>query len=322
MNKNKVCYFACLLTVGFITVVSSYSFARASFVKSSGNVSFAIRQPEQRTITLYKNYDGISWNSYDTLDVFDGNTIDDAVDPSVSGYDFLGWRTSAPSSSDGGRSITYSTSQLNDIVVNGSDLSFYPVFKSSSKKAYADSTYYAINTDVTIDSNTIGATSIGYRYLGVSGIYDVTATWNDSRSLYSASGVYKFVEDNGAAVLNRKIGFKANSTWKADWDGGVPCFGIYSWDGNSNDTSIHMGIGTSTLYAYIPANWINFKFSRYSHNASVFTWGNESSNLSFDNSWWWNGSSTNKYTKNSIVLSMNDGADTGWGSSSSTWVAS
>lgn len=323
MKNNKLCYIACLLAVGFITAISSYSFARASIVKSVGGVSFVIRQPEQRTITLYKNYNGTSWNSYDTLDVFDGNTIDGAVDPSVSGYDFLGWRASEPSSSEGGRSVTYSTSQLNDVVVNGSDLSFYPVFKSSSKKAYADSTYYEINADIVINSNIIGSTSIGFRYLGVSGIYDVTSTWNDSRSLYSASGIYKFSESgNGAANLHRKIGFKANSTWKADCDGGVPCFGIYSWDGNSNDTSVHMGVGSETLYAYIPADWINFKFSRYSHNASSFTWGNESANLSFDNSWWWNGSSTNKYTKDSVVLSMNDDANNGWGSNNSTWVAS
>lgn len=326
MNKNKVCYFACLLTVGFIMVVSSYSFARASFVKSSGNVSFAIRQPEQRTITLYKNYDGISWNSYDTLDVFDGNTIDDAVDPSVSGYDFLGWRTSAPSSSDGGRSITYSTSQLNDIVVNGSDLSFYPVFKSSSKKAYADSTYYAINTDVTINSNTIGATSIGYRYLGVSGIYDVTATWNDSRSLYSASGVYKFVEDNGAAVLNRKIGFKPNSHWGAAWDNSSCGFGIDSW-GNSH-TKIHLGNTTAgnVLYTYIPANYENFSFRRYSSNSNAFNESNynSSSNLSFDNSWYWSGSSTNRYTKDTIVLQMNNWNNwvDSWGSDQAQWVAS
>lgn len=328
MKNKTIGYIPCLLAISTIVALGSFSATSAFISKGVSNLSFAIRE-STKTITLYTDYDNGEWTSANILYVRQGEEITSATDPSVSGYDFLGWRTTAPGTGSGERDIAYTTNELNDIVVDDSDLTYYPVFKSSSKKAYADTNYYEIDTDVIISANSIGATSIGYRYLGVSGIYDVTATWNDSRSLYSASGIYKFHENAGAAELNRKIGFKPNSQWGASWDNDSCGFGIHSWLGGSY-TYTHMGNTTAgnVLYAYIPANYQNFLFRRYSSNANAFVsddgQSNKSSDLSFDNSWWWNGSSTNKYTKDSIVLQMNTWNDwvNNWGSDHASWVAS
>lgn len=335
MKNKTIGYIPCLLAISTIVALGSFSAASAFISKGVSNLSFAIRE-STKTITLYTDYDNGEWTSANILYVRQGEEITSATDPSVSGYDFLGWRTTAPGTGDGQRDIAYTTSELNDIVVDDSDLTYYPVFKSSSKKAYADTNYYEINTDVVISSNSIGATSIGYRYLGVSGIYEVTSTWNDTRSLYSASGIYKFYESgdyehaNGAASLDRKLGFKPNSHWGASWDNSSCGFGIDSWSGD-NHAKIHMGNTTvdTTIYVYIPAYYVNFQIRRYSSNAGAFVDGdgnnnNRSGNLSFDNSWYWNGSSTNRYTKDTIVLDMTtwDNWVDNWGSSNAEWSAS
>lgn len=328
--KNKSLVFgAFLLVVCSITAISSYSLTKALYQRGASSATVRIAEASTRTVTLYTNFEAGNWSSPNTIYVTSGNEIGSATSPSLSGYDFLGWRTTAPSSGDGNRSIEYTTDQLNDIVVGASDLTFYPVFKSNSELAYVNSNYYAINADVEINTNSIGSTNIGYRYLGVSGIFDITASWNDTRSLYSSSGIYRFVKNEGAALIQRKIGFKPNSHWGAAWDNDSCGFGIYSWQGGNN-SSIHLGNTTSgnTLYTYIPADYENFLFRRYSSNKNAFEGNdansNKSSDLSFDNSWYWNGSSTNKYSKDTIVLQMNNWGDwiNEWNSSNASWVAS
>ena len=315
------------------------STASALYNRGATNTSFTISgvaPAVNYTVTLYTDYNGSSWTSNTSIVVADGDTIGSATNPSKSGYYFLGWRESAPVNSTGSYAsdfpVQYTTSQLNNLTVT-SDRSFYPIFiygnnSSGTKQAYSYSNnghrYYNLNTDVTINYQYLESTYIGYRYLGVAGVVDATADWGSQRNLITTSGVYHFKEEGGAAIIERKIGFKPNSSWGASWDGN-PGFGIYSWQGGNN-SSIHMGNAGSgtTLYAYIPADFENFKFSRYSHNESGFVWGNQSANLSFDNSWWWNNSSTNKYSSSSIVLSMNSWGSwvDDWDSSTATWVAS
>ena len=329
MKRKPLLYATIFMTVCSITAISSYSLTTALFKQGASNVAFNLRQSGMRTVTLYTDFDGSEWGSANVINVAVGDTIDSATNPTKSGYDFLGWRTTAPDESN--HSSQFSTSQINSTVMSESNLTYYPVFKSSQEKAYVDSIYYAVNTDVQINANSIGNTSIGYTYLGVDGIYDVTATWNSTRNLFSSSGVYRFRDVGGGAYLERKIGFKPNSSWGAAWDGTSCGFGIHTWISDTDDNaSAHIGNTTSgnTIYTYIPANHDYFMFSRYSSNNNAYTNpqddGCKSSNLSFDSSWWWNGSSTNKYSKDTIVLQMNSWGDwvNSWGSDKATWVAS
>ena len=320
MKKNKL---SKVLTIMLIVTAGVASFSVglsipttiALSVKKPEDASFGIRGATTYHVTIYRNYSDSTWSDSLTLDIPSGQTINSAMDLSLDNYTFLGWKTSVPTADN--HAPEYSTSEVNTLVVN-SNLSFYPIFQSASKKAYVNSNYYDINTDVVLETNSIGSTYIGYTYVGIDGIQDVSASWIDARNLYSASGIYQFQEDNGAALIKRRIGFMPNSHWAADWDSTGSCFGIYAWQG-SNNASIHMGVSSGdSLYAYIPADYDNFKFSRYSSNATEFTWGNESSNFSFSGSSW---SNSTIYSKDSTLLSMNSWSSwvDNWDSSLATW---
>ena len=275
---------------------------------------------ETHTVNFYSTFTN-SWTSPDSVQVVNGASVNVPEKDTYSGYTFKGWKTSAPSVSD--VAITYTDAQVEALSITA-DLNLYAVYESNANYAYTNNEFFDVDNDITISSNSITATTIGKRYVGVTnGIPNPVASWNDTRSLYSASGKYKFVNENGAAMIYRKIGFKPNSSWGASWNGD-PGFGVYSWDGNGNDVSIHMGQsnGSTTLYAYIPADFINFKFSRYSHNETDFVWSdNQSGDLSFDSSWYWSGSSTNKYSSSTFVLTMNSWNNwvDNWGSNDSQW---
>ena len=320
MKKNKVSKALTVLLVVTAGVASfsvglSIPTAVALVVNKPEDASFGIRGATTYRVTLYKEYTDSSWTNPTIIDVASGQTINNATNLSLEGYDFLGWRSTVPSLE--GYAAEYTTTEVNNLVVS-SNLSFYPVFKSTSEKVYVNENYYEVNTDVVLETNTIGETLIGYKYLGIDGIAEETASWHDSRSLYSASGIYKFINNEGAAIIQRKIGFKPNSYWAADWDNTGSGFGIYAWQGESN-ASIHMGVSSgNALYTYIPGDYDNFKFSRYSSNSAGFAWGNESSNFSFSNSSWSNGT---HYSKDSILLTMNSWSSwvDGWGSEHATW---
>lgn len=277
-----------------------------------------IKVSDVKNVTFHTAYANNSWDDGTSVGVVPGSTISEIPSVSASGYTLLGWKTSAPTFSD--YSKTYTQAQLSNLAIT-EDLEFWPVFESNNDYAYVDSTYYQANVEVTINSNSIGSTRLGKRYIGFEGIPNAVATWDVSRNLYSASGIYKFQNDNGGAMVYRKVGFKPNSSWHANWGSGAANIGIYTWD-DSGSVSIHMG-SDSTVYAFIPATYINFKFSRYTHDTSSFTWGNESSNLSFDNGWWWNNSGTNKYTSSTPTLSMNNWSSwvNNWEPKDATWVS-
>ena len=319
MKKNKV---SKVLTVLLVVTAGVASFSVglsipttvALSVKKPEDASFGIRGATTYHVTFYKEYTD-SWSNPTVIDVPSGQAIGSATNLSLDDYEFLGWRSSAPSSES--YAAEYTTAEVNELVVS-SNLSFYPVFKSLAKTAYVNGRYYEINTDVVLETNSIGETLIGYPYVGVEGVAEVTASWHDSRNLYTESGIYQFQEDNGAALIKRRIGFKPNSNWAADWEGTGSSFGIYSWQGDNN-SSIHMGVSSGdALYTYIPADYDNFKFSRYSSTATSFTWGNESANFSFSSSIW---SNDTLYSKDTTLLAMNSWSSwiNDWGSDTATW---
>ena len=315
-KRSKVVIFS--LVALLATGLSAGSVFAAYGVTDNAN-SFGVQirvSPLRNNVTFYTEYDS-GWQTPVTVQVDNGESIDSGDIPALSleGYDFQGWKASTPTLES--YAIDYTNEQLAELTIS-SDVTYYPIFKSSSKKVYVNSNYYEINADVVLETNTIGQTLIGYRYLGLDGVLDVSASWNDSRSLHTASGIYKFIENEGAAIIQRKIGFKPNSYWAADWDNTGSGFGIYAWQGDNN-ASVHMGVSSGdALYTYIPGDYDNFKFSRYSSNSAGFAWGNESSNFSFSSSSW---SNDTNYSKDSILLSMNSWSSwvDGWGSERATW---
>ena len=319
-RKRKVfLYVTCFSFTAILALTASIHSASALFENAVDGTSFTITAAQTYTVTFYTSYSS-GWGGTTTRQVTSGSAVSNIPTVSQSGYTFKGWVNATPSNSN---YTTYFDTSSNIT----SNISLYPILESNVDYAYTNSTYYQANTDVTISSNSIGSTQIGKRYVGITGIPNPVATWNDSRSLYSSSGIYKFVaEQSGAAMIYRKIGFKPNNQWGQNWDGSNGAgFGIYAWDGNGNDESIHLGVsnGSTTLYTYIHATYYNFKFSRYSSNNTSFAWGNQSSDLNFDNSQSWNNNSTNKYSSSTTVLSMNYSGSwvDNWGRSNATWVS-
>ena len=318
--RKILLYVTCFLFTSILAATATIHSAAALFENGASGTNFTI-EAAQTHIVSYYNYSGSSWSVSSTEQVASGNTISSAPSISLSGYTFKGWVSAVPSNSNY-TSYFNTSSQINN------DLSLYPILESNNDYAYTNSTYYQTGVDVTISSSTIGSTQLGKRYVGIDGIPNPVATWNDSRSLYSASGIYKFVNEGGGAQLYRKVGFKPNSQWGQNWNGTGSGFGIRAWNDDNSPFTAHMGTsnGVTTLYAYVPATYINFRLHRYSASSSSFVGDgdyNKSANLSFDNSWWWNNSSTNRYTLSTIVLSMNYSSSWPgeWGSGSATWTS-
>ena len=316
-NKNKGILIGSIVLCSILVLnATTFSLAYSLFTKEASNVSFTFRQAVTKSVTFYTAYSDGEWGSSSTAVVPANGNVDAGDIPSVSlsGYTFEGWVNEVPSSSNIGSTIT--NEQIVAAAVTN-DIAYYPLLKSASKKAYVNSNYYDINTDVVLETNSIGETLIGYQYIGVAGIPDPSSSWHDSRSLHTASGIYKFYEDNGAAIISRKIGFKPNSNWASNYNGTGSSFGIHTWQG-SNSTDVHMGNSTgAALFTYIPADYSNFIFSRYDANATEFAWGNQSADLAFSNSW----SGGSSYSKDSTILYMN--YDTGyndWTSAGATWI--
>ena len=326
MSKKAALMISAISAVVLASTLFGSTFAATSWAVTDNAATKTMKISTSgtvRSVIFHTTFANSSWDAGSEVNVLDGENLKSTDIPSVSlsGYTFKGWSAVIPDSTH--YTASYTSSALQELSID-EDKEYYPILESSADYAYADSNYYSVGVDVEINSNSIGSTSLGRRYVGIDGIPNPSATWNDSRDLYSASGIYKFQNDNGGAMLYRKIGFKPNSNWAASWDGN-PGFGIHAWDDSSNSSSIHLGTsGGTTLYGYIPTTYKYFKFSRYSHNATEFTWGNQSDNLSFANDWWWGGSGTNKYTKSTIVLKMNSWSSwiDNWGSDYASWSAS
>ena len=318
MNKrSKVVIFSLisLLTIG---LCAGSVFADWAVSDNANSFGVQIRiSPLKKNVTFYTEYDS-GWQNPINVEVEVGESISALDIPSINvdGYTLQGWKSSAPTSDS--YAIDYTSDQLADLTIS-EDAVFYPILKSSNKKVFVNSSYYPVNEDVALEINLIGQTLIGYTYVGIDGIPEVSASWYDTRNLYSASGIYKFIESDGAAIIQRKIGLKPNSNWAADWDGTGSSFGIYWWVSDSDNGSVHMGVSSGdSIYAYIPANYDNFKFSRYSSTATEFTWGNQSSDFSFSGSSW---SNDTHYSTASTLLCMNSWSSwqDNWTSNLATW---
>ena len=320
MNKrNKVVIFSLIATLATGLAAGSV-FAAWGVTDNANSFGVQIRiKANSCEVTFYTNYVGDEWANPVTVEVDSGEAIDAGDIPSVSmsGYSFEGWVNAVPSASNLESAVT--NEQLTSNVIS-SDATYYPLLKSNEKQVLVNDNYYPVNEDVVLETNSIGQTLIGYQYVGVDGIPAPTSSWYDSRNLYTASGIYKFVEDTGAALIQRKIGFRTNTQWSQAWDN-ISCgIGIHSWFDTEHNDDEHMGTTNGyTLYTYIPADYNNFLFVRYTSNATAIDWDNknQSADLSFSSSW-----SSGSYTKDSIVLEMNswDTWIDGWGASSARWV--
>ena len=318
-SKNKKILLSSLvLTSVLVLNVATFSLAYALFEQNNTEpVSFGIQQSLSKNVTFYTAYTEGEWGSSSTVVIATNGhvTAGDIPSVSLSGYTFEGWVNEAPNASNIVSPIT------NEQVAAASvtnDIAYYPILKSNVKKAYVNANYYPIDEDVSLETNSIGETLIGYQYIGVDAIPNPSSSWHNSRSLHTASGIYKFTENDGAAIISRKIGFKPNSQWGQAWDNSSCGIGIHVWQGD-NSVSIHMGnTSGEALFTYIPGDYSNFIIVRYSSNQNGFTWGNQSADLAFSNSW----SGDTSYSKDSTILYMNYSSSyvTGWTSSDATWV--
>ena len=328
MNK-KVIVIPFLFTSVSLLSVSFFGLTYASWAVTDRANSIGVQihlDDSTYTATFYTSYNEgtSSWGGANINSYVAGDPIEEPI-VSLSGYIFRGWKSSAPTAQS--YNSEFDSDDIEAIRIS-SNLTFYPVFESSAEYAYVNSDYYDLNTDVTFSVNEFGATLIGKKYVGISGIPNPTASWNDTRSVYSSSGIYQFRSENGAAMIYRKVGFKPNTTWLSDWNG-VPTFGLYAWKTVGNETNeckVFLGsdLVNGKVYGYIPADYEDFKFIRNDHNKTEFdfTGANESANLSFDNSWYWNNDADNKYNSSTFVLQMNDEAGySDWNSGSSTWIS-
>lgn len=312
-----------MFSIASLTLVVGGVFSSWAITDNAADVRIKVNIAEAvRTVTFYTSFDGSSWGDEVEKMVFDGGSVDSIPTVSLSGYTFKGWKKAAPTYSS--YAADYSNNQVLAMTFND-DEEFYPVLESNSDYAYTNSTYYQAGVDVTIPTNTIGATRLGKRYCGVDSIPNAVATWDDTRDVYAASGIYKFENVSGGAMLYRKIGFKPNSNWSQNFGSGTPAFFMHLWDGAEADVKIGNSLTNGVMYNYIPANAKQFLIRRNDHNQATIDWdhGNKSADLSFDSSWWWNSSSTNKYSSSTIVLSMNSDASwDNWGSNAATWIDS
>ena len=317
-SKNKgILIGSIVLSSILILNIATFSVAYSLYIKEVSDVTFTFRQAISKNVTFYTAYSEGEWGSSSTVVVPANGHVDAGDIPSISlsGYTFEGWVNDVPSASNVVSPIT--NEQLVAASVTN-DIAYYPVLKLDTKKVFVNSNYYAVDEDVILETDSLNQTLIGYPYLGIAGIPNPSSSWNDNRNIYTDSGIYKFYENDGAALISRKIGFKPNASWGQDWGTSGSGFGIYSWSGDNN-SSIHMGNSNGqVLFTYIPADYDNFKFSRYSSDNNTFTWGNESGNFTFSSSVW---ADSSTYSKDTIILSMISWGEwvNNWGSDNATW---
>ena len=273
-------------------------------------------------VRFFTGYSGSAWSTYTDVNVTSGGTVSTSIpSPTLSGYSFKGWVESAPSGSN------YSSPIASNAVASATvtaDKTYYPIFESTADYAYTNSTYYEANVDVAINASSIGSTRLGKRYLGIDGIPNATATWDESRNLLTSSGVYRFSNVTGGAVIERKIGFKPNSDWMNNWGSGCPTFYAYQWDGNGNK-STWLGNNPDAngkFYAYVPYYYSNLIITRSDHDTASFSWNNinQSGDL-----WIPDDFGGTHYSSTTPVLTMSSTATkdsySGWNKDSSTWAA-
>ena len=266
------------------------------------------------SVKFYTSYNGTSWGGLHEEEVLEGETVDTVPTVSLTGYTFKGWiEGSAPDSTHYTATISSSTISTTTIT---SDKTYYPILESDDSFAYAGSSYYDLNSDVTLSVSSIASVKVGKKYLGVSGIPNASASINTSQNLYSGSGVYQFHDDGN---IFRKVGFKPNSSWRSLWSGQYASFSFHTWgDYGDYDYLRPQDAGNYVYYAYIPATNHNFKIVRNAPDATSIDWNqNHSANLKLSDSY---GSGTT-YSSSSIILGQYDdvGWNNDWGSNKAWW---
>lgn len=321
MKKIKTVF----LVIAGLSLIGGFSTTAFSLytgtLPSNKEITISISPISKHTLRFFTTYNGSSWSTYSDKLISDGGSISlsDIPSPSLAGYTFKGWNINIPSSTN--YSVTYTNSQVSNLTINN-DVTFYPILESNNDYAYTNSTYYEANVDVTISSNSISTTVLGKRYVGITGIPNPIADWNDSRNLVTSSGIYKFVNEGGGANLYRKIGFEPNSNWSTNWGSGTPAFFVHSWIDNSTNVDVLMGnsLTNGKVYCYIPATYQYLLFVRNDHDNASINWDNRNKSADLDLSLTF--SDSTKYTSSSIVLQMAGNADwNDWGSSNSKWAS-
>lgn len=319
MRNKRTKLFLIIGSVPFIIGTFSHSFAIVK--KDAQNLSFLISAAPTKRLRFYTGHDGSSWSAFSDVIVPEGESasLSSIPTPSLSGYTFKGWNINVPSSSN--YSVTYSSTEVSNLTIND-DATFYSILESNTDYAYTNSSYYQAYVDVEINTSSIGATVLGKRYLGITGIPSPIADWNATRNLATSSGIYKFVNEGGGANLYRKVGFKPNNNWKGNWGSGTPAFFIHAWIDSSTSTDVLMGnsLTNDKLYSYIPATYQYLLFVRNDHNNTSIDWSNrnQSGDLDLSNSFM----NSSHYSASSIVLEMDGSADwNGWTKNNSKWIS-
>ena len=317
---NKLLILSIATTVVAIFSISS---AIALNIKSSNNVSFGIRQANNSyNVKFYTTFDGSDWSNETTLNVNSGSSVSIGDIPSISlsGYSFEGWVSSVPTSSN--YSSTLSSSDISSLTITN-DVTYYPILKSSSKVAYTHSNdndyYYALNTDVTISYQTLKATYIGYRYVGITGIPSETASWLSDRDLLTSSGIYQFYESEGAALINRKIGFRVSDISGHWGNESTEYYGLYYFDdGDGWASNVLTRTDNTTTYQdyfYIPTNYPSLIFVRL--KGTTTGWSEkkdyQSGDITLVNNKKYNSETeTSSYSSSNITLDKNQDWDNTW----------
>ena len=158
-------------------------------------IKIGINLPKtQHSVKFYTTFDGTNWGGATELEVDDGSTVE-APTITKTGYALKGWVKTAPSLSV--YAPDYDTDEIESLAID-QDYVFYPIIESNNNKVWIHSLGFVgdVDTDITLSVNSIGQTLIGKDYVGVTtGVCNPIASWNNPRSLHTASGVYKFTNN-------------------------------------------------------------------------------------------------------------------------------
>lgn len=296
-----------------VTLLAGSIFAAWAITDNADDVNIKVTVSSTHNVTFYSSYsnDSSAWQVDGNQLVADGGTVSSVPSVSLTGYTFKGWRTSLPTL--GNYSKEYTSEQAAALPITA-DTSFYPVFESNDSYAYANSSFYKLNEDCTLNVSSVSNVYVGKRYNGVTGgIPSVTSSVTTAQNLYSSSGIYQFHEDG---KIFRKIGFQPNNDWRQLWNSAHPSFTYHTWGDYEYDYIRPFDAGNYIYYAYIPATNHNFMIIRQAPDASSINWdNNHSDTISLSNTF-----GAGNYSSSSIVLGQYGNSGwSGWNSSKTWW---
>ena len=331
MNKRIVVLVPILLFASMGGVYASWSFSTTptSMETTNKNVGVTISDSwsfgSKYTVKFYTSYSsGWAEGTATTINnIAEGSSISTGSipTPSLSGYTFQGWVTNAPSSSN--YTPTYANNSVVAALSITSNMTFYPLLKSNTKKAYISNTssFHALSTDVTLSISTISSISIGDQYVGVTnGVCNASATSN-SVNLLTASGIYKFSLDGSSVVINRKIGLRISDGYSSHWNQtDYECYTFWCFNSStSKEDSAAAKVqrpnnGTIVCYYYIDYSYRTFIATRFDGGSNIWGWGdnNKSGDIQLINNSDYNSESKSSYTSTNYVLDKNKDWDSTW----------